>query len=44
MSDFWGVLMALMVIVAPMWLAWVLLTWSERCKGPGAVPRDPGKR
>ena len=44
MSDFWSVLMALMVIVAPLCLAWVLLSWNERRRAPGAVPRGRGKR
>jgi hypothetical protein len=29
-SDWWGLLMALTVIVVPLWLAWVLLAWGER--------------
>ena len=39
MSDVWILLMAVMVIVAPLWLAWVLLSWTERHQGPGAGPR-----
>lgn len=30
MSDFWGVLMALLAVAAPLALAWALLAWSER--------------
>jgi ABC-type transporter Mla subunit MlaD len=44
MDDFWIVLMALLVIVAPLCLAWVLLGWSERPRASGTGPRSTGKR
>jgi hypothetical protein len=44
MSDLWSALTALMVIVAPLWLAWVLLGWSERHKDSGAVLRRRSRR
>jgi hypothetical protein len=44
MSDFWIVLMALLVIVLPLGLAWLLLGWTERKRAPGAAPRGTGRR
>jgi hypothetical protein len=44
MSDFWSVMMALMVIAVPLWLAWALLSWGDRRKVPRAVPKETGKR
>jgi hypothetical protein len=31
-TEFWGVVMAMLAIVVPLWLAWTLLGWSERRK------------
>jgi hypothetical protein len=44
MSDLWSALIALTVIVAPLWLAWALLGWSERRKQPGALLRGRSRR
>lgn len=44
MSDFWSVLMALMVIVLPLGLAWLLLGWMERKKLPSAERSTRGRR
>jgi ABC-type transporter Mla subunit MlaD len=43
-SDVWIVLMALMAIVAPLWLAWALLGWSERRGKTGQPPRGRDER
>jgi hypothetical protein len=43
-SDVWTVLMAMMVIIAPLWLAWALLAWSDRGKKAGAAPRSRDPR
>ena len=38
-ADGWGVLMALVVIVAPLWLAWLLLARGERKRDPDSEPK-----
>lgn len=42
-SDIWTLLMALMVIIGPLWLAWALLVWGERRPPSRSAPakRDP---
>jgi hypothetical protein len=42
-SDWWSLLLALAAIVAPLWLAWLLLGGSDRRKRPesGAQGRRP---
>jgi len=42
-TDWWGLLMVLAVIVLPLWMAWLLLAWSERRRDPGqrSKGRDP---
>jgi hypothetical protein len=44
MSDFWSMLMALMVIVLPLGLAWLLLGWLERKKLPSAAHSSQCRR
>lgn len=44
MSDFWSVLMALLAVVLPLGLAWLLLGWTESTKSPDAAPRTEGRR
>jgi hypothetical protein len=34
-SDWSGLLMALVAILAPLWLAWLLLAWGERKRKRG---------
>ncbi|HSW05705.1 hypothetical protein [Aquabacterium sp.] len=42
-SDLWGALLALIAILAPLWLAWLLLGWSERRKLPRPGPGEQRK-
>jgi hypothetical protein len=44
MSDFWSVLLALLVIVLPLALAWLLLVLTEHKRASGAAPRGPDRR
>ncbi len=44
MSDIWSVMMALLVLVLPLALAWLLLGWTERKRVFGAGPKGTGRR
>jgi hypothetical protein len=37
--DVWGILMALLAIVIPLWLAWLFLAWGDRRRDPGAATK-----
>jgi hypothetical protein len=44
MSDFWSVLMALLALVLPLGLAWLLLGCKERKRASVAAPRNTRRR
>jgi hypothetical protein len=44
MSDLFHVLMALTVVIVPLWLAWALVGWREHRKKSPAAGRRRGPR
>jgi hypothetical protein len=38
-SDAWGLFLALLAIVLPLWLAWLLLAWGDRKRNPRSASK-----
>jgi hypothetical protein len=43
-NDVWGIFWALLAIVLPLWLAWLLLAWGDRKRDPDAASKARRQR